>query len=206
MSLRVLIVDDSVVFRKLIRNVLNEIPDVEVVGYASNGRFALSQIRELKPDLLTLDLQMPELGGLGVLRELGKELDSCGAIVVSSLTLAGAQCTTEALALGAFDFILKPSTSSFEDSFDQLKDDLAPKVAAFVRTRQQSHEDAGVGLVATDSPRFMPEAEIVVIGVSTGGPAALGNHLPAHAARLPTSGGCGSAHAPGIHTNFGRRA
>ena len=109
---RVLIVDDSALFRTILRNVLSEIPDCEVVGSVADGRTAIDKITELTPDLVTLDVEMPEFSGIEVLRELKRRRVPSQVVMVSRLTSAGAQVTTDALLEGAFDFILKPSGSS----------------------------------------------------------------------------------------------
>ena len=109
--LRVLVADDSVLFRRVLTEVLGSLPQVEVAGTASNGKFALSKIREMRPDLLTLDLEMPEMDGLAVLDELRRAGDKTSVIVVSALTKHGGQITMKALDKGAFDFITKPEAA-----------------------------------------------------------------------------------------------
>ena len=109
--IRMIVVDDSALFRHLIRDVLKEIPGTSVIGNAEDGRRAVELIRERRPDLMTLDVEMPDLNGIEVLRELRRTGDSIPAIMVSRLTESGAQITTDALLEGAFDFVLKPSGS-----------------------------------------------------------------------------------------------
>ncbi len=105
--LRVLVIDDSALYRKIVRMVLEGIPGVEVVATAVNGKIGMDKIATLKPDLITLDMEMPQLDGLGVLREIRtKEID-VKAIMVSAFTAEGARSTNQALQLGAFDFVLK---------------------------------------------------------------------------------------------------
>ena len=108
-AIRILVVDDSALYRQLVQNVLREIPGVEVVGVARSGHEALAQIEELAPDLLTLDVRMPDGDGIEVLRTLKRKRSRTKAIMLSGLTADGAQTTTDALLEGAFDFILKPS-------------------------------------------------------------------------------------------------
>ena len=105
MTLRVMIVDDSALYRQLVKNTLRNVPDVQVIGLASTGLEALAKSPELQPDLLTLDVQMPDMNGLELLREIKKRRLGVKAIMLSSLTAQGAQVTTDALLAGAFDFI-----------------------------------------------------------------------------------------------------
>lgn len=192
---RCLVVDDSALYRKVVRDVLASSPDVEVVGVAADGERAVEQIELLRPDLVTLDLEMPRLDGIGVLRELQKRGIDVAAVMVSAFTASGAKTTTEALGLGAFDFILKPTTNSLDESVLQLRRDLLPKVAA-VRLRragQPARQAPAVG----PPPRVSPLAaapklrlpnlrpEVVAIGVSTGGPQALTQVLPRLPANFP---------------------
>src|SRR5690349_8727428 len=107
--IRVLIVDDSVVARQLIADTLKTEPRISVVGSANNGRVALEMIERLKPDAITLDLEMPEMDGLAVLDQLRKDRVSTPVIVLSSLTERGAAIALDALARGASDYLCKPS-------------------------------------------------------------------------------------------------
>ena len=107
---RILVVDDSALYRQNIANVLRQAENVVVVGRAGNGEEALQKIEELDPDLLTLDVQMPEMDGIAVLREIKQRGLRAKAVMVSSFTAEGAQVTTDALLEGAFDFVLKPSS------------------------------------------------------------------------------------------------
>ncbi|MGQ0635664.1 MAG: protein-glutamate methylesterase/protein-glutamine glutaminase [Planctomycetaceae bacterium] len=187
--IRILVVDDSALYRQLIRNVLRDIPGVEVVGAAANGTEALEQLDRLSPDLFTLDVRMPGVDGIEVLRELKRRRCPTKAIMVSSLTASGAQVTTDALLEGAFDFILKPGGPDAEANRIALHAALVEKLEAF-RAR-------GGGLVSwrrpaaaiKPAPATGPDnltrdvsagagCEAVVIGTSTGGPSALRQVLP----------------------------
>jgi len=106
--LTVLIADDSALYRQMLQNVLQRIPNVDIVGTAVDGVDAVARALELRPDVITLDIQMPRLDGLGVLRELRARGSRTKAIMVSGLTLDGAPATVEALMEGAFDVIAKP--------------------------------------------------------------------------------------------------
>lgn len=185
--MRVLVVDDSTLFRKVVRDAIEFELGLQVVGTASNGRIALDKIQQLRPDVVTLDVEMPELDGLEVLRRLQEIASPPRVIMVSSFTAKGAALTAQALRLGAFDFILKPATDNWETSREGLLAQIGAKlklVDAAVRppalksqpfAECQSWPSKGVTAIAPSKP--MP-AEVVAIGVSTGGPAALASLLP----------------------------
>ena len=188
---RILVVDDSALYRQLIHNVLRDNEDVSIVGLAKDGAEALEMIQQLDPDLLTLDLQMPDMDGIEVLQEIKRRRLPAKAIMVSSYTSEGAQLTTDALMEGAFDFILKPSSSDSASNRQQLRDALGEKIAAFRESSRRRSattrksldkslvepEDTGEGL-----PVDQAACQAVIIGLSTGGPEALRNTLP----RLPS--------------------
>jgi two-component system chemotaxis response regulator CheB len=185
--------------------VLSSLPDVEVVGQAPNGKLAVRKVRELKPDLLTLDMEMPEMDGLAVLDELKASGDAPAIIVVSAQTLQGGRLTMQALQKGAFDFITKPDTSGAVESRDALRADLAPRLKALslrlgIRNILRGtpaatpqipspviHESVSVlGSVGERMTRLAGgyKPEMVLIGVSTGGPNALAALLPGLPAKL----------------------
>ncbi len=194
MSTRVLVVDDTAVFRRVITEALHGVPGVEVAGTANNGKLALSRIAALQPDLVTLDIEMPEMNGIEVLEAMRSGSIKTGAIMVSSLTSRGGQLTVRALELGAFDFITKPERGAAEENITLVRDGLVPIIRAFERSREiRSILGAGVRKPTTPPaphpihgasppvPRHPRRAgsPIVLIGVSTGGPAALAKLLPA---------------------------
>lgn len=175
-ALRIVVVDDSALYRQLIRNVLREVPGVDVVGMARDGQELLDQIDNLAPDLLTLDVRMPGLDGIAVLRELKKRRSRAKAIMVSGLTASGAQVTTDALMEGAFDFILKPGGPDAAANRQLLLESLREKIEAF-RDSQPGRAPLR-SLPAAPGParpslRPATGCEAVVIGTSTGGPVAL---------------------------------
>ena len=122
--LRVLIVDDTVMYRKIVSEVLAGCPDVEVVGTAANGKIALQRLDQQAADLLVLDLEMPEMNGQAVLEELRRRNSPAGAIMLSAFTAQGAKATLAALETGAFDFVLKPSGKSVEANIEHLRREL----------------------------------------------------------------------------------
>ncbi|HNT36108.1 MAG TPA: response regulator, partial [bacterium] len=129
----VLIVDDSSLFRTLIRRALEDIPGVQVVATAPSGRLALKRIEELSPHLLTLDLEMPDLDGIGVLKALKERSLDVGVIILSSHTRKAGELTMKALELGAFDFIAKPEALSADEAQAALRESLRPMIAAYAR-------------------------------------------------------------------------
>lgn len=130
-KIKVLVVDDTIVYRKAVSDILGEMPGVEVVGVAHNGKIAVAKIQSLQPDLLTLDIEMPEMNGLEVLQHLQQHAPQVSAIMVSTLTSEGGDMTMRALELGAYDFILKPTTTNINDSKQQLRALLTPLIKAF---------------------------------------------------------------------------
>ncbi len=185
--IRTLIVDDSVVARRVISDIFAAERDFEVVGTAPNGRLALTKIERLSPDLVTLDIDMPELDGIQTLTEIRSRFPDVRVIMVSNLTQRGASITVEALFLGASDYVTKATrTSSADEARKFLSDQLLPKARAIL---------ASPGVVTrtprppVESPvrrRTAPSpAEIVVIGSSTGGPNALTEVLSGLPAEFP---------------------
>ncbi|WP_319585564.1 chemotaxis response regulator protein-glutamate methylesterase [uncultured Desulfobulbus sp.] len=130
-KIKVLVVDDTIVYRKAVSDILAEMHGVEVVGVAHNGKIAVSKIQTLKPDLLTLDIEMPEMNGIEVLQYLQQHAPQISAIMVSTLTSEGGDMTMRALELGAYDFILKPNTTNINESKQHLRTLLTPLIKAF---------------------------------------------------------------------------
>ncbi|NVM20937.1 MAG: chemotaxis response regulator protein-glutamate methylesterase [Desulfobacterales bacterium] len=197
-SIRVLVVDDTVVYRKIVADVLDELPGVEVVGAASNGKVAMSKIASLKPDLLILDLEMPKMHGLEVLARMRVEWPDVGAIILSTLTQQGGETTIRALELGAFDFIPKPQTDSMAENRQGISNSLDSMIKAFARRHEIRHILKGKSSPAraNSAKKIMPDSagvvrrtratarqkktksKIVGIGISTGGPHALAQMIP----------------------------
>ncbi|HYW43345.1 MAG TPA: chemotaxis-specific protein-glutamate methyltransferase CheB [Bryobacteraceae bacterium] len=195
MSTRVLVVDDTALFRSAISEALTEVPGVEVAGTAANGKLALARIAALQPDLVTLDIEMPEMDGIQVLQAMKAAGLEPGVIMLSSHTVRGGEMTLRALELGAFDFLTKPEGGSPEKNLALLRERLAPMVQAFTRRREIRNilRSGATGVTAATLPRAAPATTperqarsprrsgppLVLIGVSTGGPAALAGLLPA---------------------------
>lgn len=178
-KIRVLVVDDSVVIRRLVTHALSEDPDIEVVGSAPDGVLALARMPQVSPHVVTLDIEMPNMDGLATLRQLRKQYPNVIVIMFSTLTERGASITMEALALGAHDYCAKASnTGALDRSLDSLRRELIPKIKQFFRL-PSSAAPATVP-AATRPPAKGPRLikKVVVIGVSTGGPTALASVIP----------------------------
>jgi len=181
---RVLVVDDSALMRKLIPQMIERDPEVQVVGTAMDGSFGLRKIEELRPDVVTLDLEMPRMDGMEALKQITR-LYNVPVIVVSAHSTAGATATFKALNLGAFDFIPKPRDAA-QGNLEQISKELVGKIKAAARTSMRSVRlAAAIDTQPITRPphkalkKQRSRANIVVaIGVSTGGPNALQYMLP----------------------------
>lgn len=180
-KIRVLVVDDAVVMRKMITEVLANDPQIEVVGTAANGRIALQKIPQVNPDILTLDVEMPEMDGLATLRELRKTYPKLPVIMFSTLTEKGAGTTLDALSLGATDYVTKPANvGSVSEGIHRLGTELVPKIKAHCRhLRTDGPPGEHTTFVSRIKPVPLPQRvatrqiDVVAIGTSTGGPNAL---------------------------------
>ena len=175
--IRVLIVDDSALVRRLLTDMLSSDPSMEVLGAAGDAYIAREKIKELNPDVLTLDVEMPRMDGLTFLRNLMR-LRPMPVIMVSSLTEHGAEVTLDALAIGAVDYLPKPKID-LAATLSDYKDELIAKVKIAARTRVYSRDvppslSADAVLAKQNAPRQLRTTErIVAIGASTGGTEAI---------------------------------
>ena len=135
--LKVLVVDDSAIYRSLVQGCVRDMPDLRCVGTAHDGKDAIAKTEQLRPDLILLDVEMPVMGGLEAIPRLRKIVPEVGIIMVSSLTTNGANVTMEALQAGAFDFVTKPQVKAGEDGFAALREPLTDVIAAFREGRLQ---------------------------------------------------------------------
>ncbi|HYN93401.1 MAG TPA: response regulator, partial [Pilimelia sp.] len=126
-----LVVDDSVVVRRLVVDALSGGPDITVVGTAANGRLAQTKIDQLRPDVVTMDIEMPEMDGIAAVRELRKRHPRLPVIMFSTLTAAGASATLDALAAGATDYVTKPANvGSVSAAMQAVREQLIPRIHA----------------------------------------------------------------------------
>jgi len=207
--IRVLIVDDSAVIRRLVTEALAEDPDIDVVGTANNGRVGVEKVLALQPDAVTMDIEMPVMNGIEAVRALRRTHPRLPVVMFSTLTERGASATLDALAAGASDYVTKPSNvGSFAESQRNVREQLVPKLKALAGARRTvlagqaqagtggapPHRGAGAGAPRPGAPptagagprrsRGTPFG-VLVIGCSTGGPDALATVLPQLPADLP---------------------
>jgi two-component system chemotaxis response regulator CheB len=173
--IRVLVVDDSALMRKLIPAILARDTSIEVVGTAMDGAFALKKIEELRPDVVTLDLEMPRMDGMETLR-LIMQRAPLPVILFSTHSKEGAYSTLKALALGAVDFIAKP-TDAAAGHLETIADSLIEKIKVASRAAGRKLPPATVAIdppnLRKGSKSTLPPSRIIAIGTSTGGPNAL---------------------------------
>jgi two-component system chemotaxis response regulator CheB len=178
-KIKLLIVDDSLLIRRALRECFRSDPEIEVVGVAENGLRALEQITALHPDIVTLDIEMPEMDGLETLKNLRAQGSDIPIIMFSKYTSAGATATLEALELGASDVVAKPEAHGGKgNSCEVVRRQLSTRIRALgrkahkTRAREQvAHQDSS----CEAQPDFRPERPMQAVGIaiSTGGPTAL---------------------------------
>jgi two-component system chemotaxis response regulator CheB len=199
MTLKALIVDDTVTYRKILSDVLKEIPDVEVSSTAPSGAIALKKLAQEKIDFVLLDVHMPEMDGVETLRHIKKDFPNVSVVMISSISTRSADTTIEALEIGAVDFIRKPDSSDAAANVIQLKNDIQ-SVLRLVRIKSVTSSMGSRGSVklevkvpvvlpkpvASCSPANLPRSfGVCAIGVSTGGPEALSRLVPAFSGPMP---------------------
>lgn len=210
-TIRVLVVDDSSLVRRMVSNALATDPALEVVGTAANGKIAIAKIPLVNPDLIILDIVMPEMDGLETLAAIRERDRNLPVIMYSVLTELGAIFTLEALSLGATDYLLKPQNHKSKEAVQQyIQEQLIPKIKALSQHGRGKQEDAGIGRRGSgerrgykergengDAKKIFPSSlpskilntqsqiDIVAIGVSTGGPNALEKVLSQLPANFP---------------------
>jgi two-component system chemotaxis response regulator CheB len=184
--IRILIVDDSAVIRKVLTDGLAGDAALEVVGTAANGRIALAKIPQVHPDVITLDVEMPEMDGLETLAAIRKTYPKLPVIMFSTLTERGASTTLDALALGASDYVTKPSnTGSLEVTLRQLREQLIPRIKVLCEIRPSVPVPRVVRPASQRSAVDFSRIDVLAIGTSTGGPNALAELLPGIPASFP---------------------
>jgi len=199
-TVRILVVDDTITYRKILSDAAARLPGVEIAGTAAGGRFALRKLETLDVDLVLLDVFMPEMDGVETLRQVRRRWPGLPVVMVSGATSGDADITLKALEDGALDFIPKPNGGGMEECMRLLTGDLQ-RVLRLVRAREAPRlEKAGTAVraalpelakdrvpVAVPPPRRLPVGKhrLVLIGVSTGGPNALASLIPKLPAAFP---------------------
>lgn len=203
MAVSVLVVDDTITYRRIVSEALSRIEGIEVVGTAYGGSAALSKLERLQPDLVTLDLEMPDMDGIQVLDAMRERKSGATPIMVSSFTERGGELTIKALEAGAFDFVTKTGVGSPAEQLQRLSTDLAEVIHSWqsrgatrgalpaAAPRSSATGAATSRPAATPAPpppapaRRGARPEMILIGISTGGPNSLAQIMPSFPAALP---------------------
>ena len=192
-KIRVLVVDDAVVMRRMITEALSRDPEIEVVASAAHGRIALAKIPQVNPDIVTLDIEMPEMDGIATLKEIRRLYPKLPVVMFSTLSVRGAVATLDALAAGASDYVTKPANvGSIVEGFERLERELVPKIKTLCRRPPASASPAQTPCAPRSEahPAFPERSRpapirVVCIGTSTGGPNALAKIFESIPASLP---------------------
>lgn len=187
-KIRILVVDDSIVVRRVVTEELVAQPDIEVVGSASTGRIALEKMAQLNPDLVILDIEMPEMDGLTALTHLHKSHPKTPVVMFSSLTELGAAATLEALSRGASDFFAKPGgVGGLEASRRVIRAELVPAIRALCTRKSTLTARATLpaALAPSRAASLTARVDVLAIGASTGGPNAIAELFAALPADFP---------------------
>lgn len=190
-KVRVLVADDSALMRQTLKRIISASPDLDLVGLARDGEDAVSKARELRPDVVSMDINMPKLDGITALQMILEE-KICPVVMVSSLTQQGTTTTFECLELGAFDFVPKPD-GTVSSNMGVVAEELIVKLKAAasrgIVDRQSRSRERRKPYQAPVKPAFETgtRKKAIAIGISTGGPATLQEVLPQIPADLPAS-------------------
>lgn len=171
-SIKVAVVDDSAFMRKVISDELNSQNGIDVVAKFRNGKELIDLYDKYKPDIITLDIEMPVMNGLETLKALNENNIDCPVIMLSSLTSENSVHTMECLALGATDFIEKPTANMITNG-NIFKDALIEKITAIVLNKKRSIKNGKESITYNNEKAISKSVDAVVIGASTGGPRAL---------------------------------
>lgn len=178
-KIRVLVIDDSVVMRRVLTEVIASDAELEVAGYAANGQIALGMLEQVSPDVVTLDVEMPVLDGLATLKAMRARRCNVPVIMFSTLTERGAEATIDSLALGASDYVAKPTElGNYLAARERIREALVPKIKALCQKSRSSIAPASAAKPSLAHSKLASRVDVVAIGCSTGGPNALAQVLP----------------------------
>jgi two-component system chemotaxis response regulator CheB len=184
---RVIIVDDSAIYRLLVKRALSTFPNIEILYEASDGKEALAKIKELKPDFLISDVEMPIMNGLELLENIKKEKICIGVIMLSGASKHNANITIESLNLGAFDFIEKPTTGNSNSNFDYIGKQIYQKILLYksinrnkswckdnkISNKNISTPITNKATIIKSNTKLPTHYDLILLGISTGGPKTL---------------------------------
>ena len=187
-KIKVFVIDDSPIYREVMKNIIESDPDLEYVGFAANGAIAVKKLDLLNPDIITLDIEMPEMNGIDTLRYIMKN-NPKPVIMVSSFTCAGADITLQALEIGAVDYIQNPEDNELEYNLNFLRSTLLEKIKTFANFKFHKNKFKDIakedgfpvigGLPSFDIPKVRNcPIDAICIGSSTGGTVALTEIIP----------------------------
>lgn len=180
-KVRVMVVDDTITYRQILSNVVSTLSNAELAGTASSGKTAVMKFKSLKPDLVFLDVMMPEMDGIETLKELKKIDPDVQVVMISGFDMANAKATLDSLENGALDFVAKPTAQNIQDGVNQLQSALKPLVEIVlnkIAPKSPTATKVSSRKTTTDVNKSIPKTDIgsldyVMIGISTGGPNAL---------------------------------
>lgn len=189
-----LVVDDSAFMRRIISDMLSDDDEIEVIGTARNGKDGIEKAQLLKPDIITLDVEMPVMDGLTALEKLLCLESAPKVIMLSSLTNNGGEATIKALEAGAFDFVPKPTSSILHFKVDDIKEDLIKKIKNADNSNTLFYKKYCAPILSINKPEAYVNPQkhnklkyIIAIGTSTGGPRALQEVIPHLPADIPAA-------------------
>lgn len=179
-NIKIMVVDDTITYRQILSKVVESLPGAELISSASSGRTALMKLESLKPDLVFLDVMMPEMDGIETLRHIKEKFPAVEVVMVSGVDKEAAKVTLSSLELGALDFVAKPHATSMEEGLSHLTEALEPVIEVVRQRKGKSSRPAPKpplvpAAKAPEVPKGKPKGgySAILLGISTGGPNAL---------------------------------
>ena len=190
-KVKILVVDDSIAYRQILLTVIGKITDAECIGTAASGQIALRKIATLQPDLVLLDVVMPEMDGVAILQQIRQSYSTLQVIMLSGFDMNHVKQTLFSLQLGVLDIIAKPNAASVEQGISELVKYLQPFIYLIQtkkyasQSRGQQTQTGSLPIASSVEQTKRGKYDLCVIGISTGGPEALDQLVPQLDARLP---------------------